>query len=449
MGDFQQGFTRRGWLKTLGAAGATLAAGQILGKPDAAAQEPSGQQPAPEFTGPRRKSVLDFAGTIRDVPSEGAPDSSDRPAGATGNSAPIFSFDLHAQRAFFVRWHLQTIPNAVDLKEWRLHVEGNVERPLTLSFPELTTRFKSVSVAAVNQCSGNSRSRLQPRVAGGQWGNGAMGNAAWTGVKLREILDAAGVKRGSVQVQFEGLDRGLGPKGFGSNRFMKSLDLTNPVIDECLVAYAMNGEPLPMLNGFPARLIVPGYFATYWLKSLSSIRVLDTPDDNFWMKAAYRIPDTPRGTTTPDEMKSGKVATVPIARMPVRSFLISPDGSSEDSRRFSAASAGHRFQRLWRHKKSGNLHRQWSELERRPLGTDCGRIFLPDLVARLDSQGRRTVSVGGSRDGREGKCPARRRGLESRAGTCGTRSNARKSWLETRADRSQACAHANGISWWL
>jgi hypothetical protein len=110
---------------------------------------------------------------------------------------------------------------------------------------------------------------------------------------------------------------------------MKSLDLTNPVIDECLVAYAMNGEPLPMLNGFPARLIVPGYFATYHVKSLSWIRVLDAPDDNFWMKAAYRIPDTPRGTTTPEEVKSGNVATIPIAKMPVRSFLISPDGSTK------------------------------------------------------------------------------------------------------------------------
>jgi sulfite oxidase len=132
-----------------------------------------------------------------------------------------------------------------------------------------------------------------------------------------------------VQVQFEGLDKGLGPKGLGSNRFMKSLDLTNPVLDMCVVALAMNDEPLPMLNGFPARLVVPGYFATYWLKSISFIRVLDAPDDNFWMKAGYRIPDTPRGNTTPEDMKTGNVKTVPIAQMPVRSFLISPDGSAK------------------------------------------------------------------------------------------------------------------------
>ena len=231
--------------------------------------------------------------------------------------------------SFYVRWHLETLPNSVDLKEWRLRIEGNVGNPLTLSLPELINRFKPISVAAVNQCSGNSRSRLQPRVPGGQWGNGAMGNALWTGVKLREILDMAELKSGSLRVQFEGLDRGKGPEGYGSNRFMKSLDLTDPVIEECIVAYSMNGEPLPMLNGFPVRLAAPGYFATYWVKSLSWIRVLDKPDDNFWMKTAYRIPDTPDGSTTPDDVKAGKVKTIPITKMPVRSFLISPDGSTK------------------------------------------------------------------------------------------------------------------------
>src|SRR6202140_2654334 len=199
--------------------------------PQGADQQPSGQQPAPEFTGPGANpywgSPGQFATYLQKAPLILL---TDRPVQLETPRAYFLS-TFTPNDAFFVRWHLQTIPNAVDLKEWRLHVEGNVERPLTLSFPELTTRFKSVSIAAVNQCSGNSRSRLQPRVAGGQWGNGAMGNAGWTGGKLREILDAAGVKSGSVQVQFEGLDRGLGPKGYGSNRFMKSLDLTSPVID--------------------------------------------------------------------------------------------------------------------------------------------------------------------------------------------------------------------------
>jgi len=277
-----------------------------------------------------------------------------------------------SNEAFFVRWHLPNIPNAVDLKTWRLRVEGNVQKPLALSFPDLTTRFRSAAIAAVNQCSGNSRSRLQPRVAGGQWGNGAMGNAVWTGVKLREILDAAGVKTGSVQVQFEGLERGLGPKGLGSNLFQKSLDLSNPVIDECIVAYSMNNEPLPMLNGFPARLVVPGYFATYWMKSLSAIRVLTAPDDNFWMKAAYRIPDTPRGATTPEDMKSGKVSTIPIARMPVRSFLISPDGSTKIPASFPVRLRGIAFSGyagIKRVEVSTDGGAKWTEA---PLGVDAG-----------------------------------------------------------------------------
>jgi DMSO/TMAO reductase YedYZ molybdopterin-dependent catalytic subunit len=324
--DCPQRISRRHWLKTLGAASASFAAAGILGGSRAEGQGTPAQESVPEFTGPGANPYWSSIGPWATYPQK-APLIllTDRPV-QLETPRHYFLSAFTPNEAFFVRWHLQTIPNAVDLKEWRLHVEGNVERPLALSFPELTSRFKIASVPAVSQCSGNSRSRLQPRVAGGQWGNGAMGNARWTGVSLREILDAAGVKTGSVQVQFEGLDKGLGPKGYGSNRFMKSLDLTNPVLDECLVAIAMNDEPLPMLNGFPARLIVPGYFATYWLKSLSWIRVLDAPDDNYWMKTAYRIPDTPRGSTTPEEMKSGKVATVPIAQMPVRSFLISPDG---------------------------------------------------------------------------------------------------------------------------
>ena len=194
---------------------------------------------------------------------------------------------------------------------------------------DLLTRFKPVSVAAVNQCSGNSRSALEPRVPGGQWGNGAMGNAKWTGVPLRELLDAAKIMRDAMAVQFQGLDQGKGPEGHGSRQFLKSLDLKDSVIDDCIVAYAMNDEPLPMLNGFPVRLVVPGYFATYWMKSLSWIRVLNVSDDNFWMKTGYRVPDTPNGSTTPEEFKTGKIKTVPISRMPARSFIIAPDGDTK------------------------------------------------------------------------------------------------------------------------
>jgi len=244
---------------------------------------------------------------------------------------PYFLTPFTSNAAFYVRYHLELIPNAVDLSAWRLSLEGNVERPLQLSFDELVKNFKAVSVAAVNQCSGNSRSRFQPRVSGAQWGNGAMGNAVWTGVRLRELLGAAGIKPGTVQLQFQGIDRGPGPAGKGADAVMKSLDATDPALDDALVAYLMNDEPLPMLNGFPVRLVVPGKFGVYWIKHLTWIRAITSEDKNYWMATAYRIPDTPRGNTTPADAASGTVKTVPIGhvRMPVRSFIVVPDGNSK------------------------------------------------------------------------------------------------------------------------
>ena len=321
------GVSRRSLFRMMAQGAAALALGSFADVKAGARQEPL--KPLPEFTGPGPNPYWNSIGPVATYPQKlPLVLLTDRPV-QLETPRNFFLIPFTPNAAFYVRWHLDEIPTAVDLHEWRLRVEGNVAKPLTLSLSELMTRFAPVSVAAVNQCSGNSRSRLQPRVPGGQWGNGAMGNALWTGVKLRDLLDSAGVKKNSVQVQFEGLDRGKGPEGFGSHEFLKSLDLGNPVVEECVLAYAMNNEPLPMLNGFPLRLVVPGYFATYWLKALSTIRVLDKPDENFWMKTGYRIPDTPRGSTTPEEMKTGKVKTVPIGKMPVRSFIITPDGASK------------------------------------------------------------------------------------------------------------------------
>ena len=329
MNFVERRLSRRALFKTVGMAAGGIAVGRWLGPNAAAAQELVPAKAMETFTGPGANphwsSVGPYVTEPQKVPLILL---TDRPV-QLETPRHYFRTTFTPNDAFYVRWHLDGIPNAVDLKDWKLQIEGNVIKPLALSLPDLMRKFKPVSVAAVNQCSGNSRSRLQPRVPGGQWGNGAMGNAMWTGVRLRELLDAAGVKTASLQVQFQGLEAGQGPKGFGSNFFLKSLDLANPVVDECVVAYLMNGEPLPMLNGFPVRLVVPGYFATYWTKCLTWIRVLDAPDENFWMKTGYRVPDTPRGNTTPEEMKGGKVKTVPIERLPVRSFLISPDGASK------------------------------------------------------------------------------------------------------------------------
>lgn len=216
---------------------------------------------------------------------------------------------------FFVRWHLAEIPTNIDAETFRLNVHGHVDKPLTLSLKELMSEFETVEIAAVNQCSGNSRGLFQPRVAGGQWANGAMGCAKWTGVRLKDILAKAGVSAGAAQVRFKGLDRGTLP---ATPEFLKSLDVDHAQDGEVMVAWGMNGEQLPLLNGFPLRLIVPGWYSTYWVKMLDDIEVLDAADSNFWMAKAYLIPDTPHASVMPGQ-KGFK--SVPINRMVPRSFI--------------------------------------------------------------------------------------------------------------------------------
>ncbi len=225
--------------------------------------------------------------------------------------------------AVFVRWHISQIPTSVDLNEWRLKVGGNTEKEIELSMDDLRTKFEKMTYTAVIQCSGNSRSLFDPRVAGGQWKNGAMANVTWSGARLKDILDSAGIKTDSVEVSFDGLD---GPPLPSVPDFVKSLPLEKALEEDIIVAYEMNGKALPMLNGFPVRLIVPGWFATYWVKSLSTITVLPKQFEGFWMKSAYRIPDDPCACVPPG---SAPAKTIPINRLDTRSFIVEPsEGSS-------------------------------------------------------------------------------------------------------------------------
>ncbi len=230
-----------------------------------------------------------------------------------------FCEDLTPNDAFFVRWHNEGIPTSVDLRTFRLSVGGHVERPLDLSVDALKKDFEPMSFVAVAQCSGNSRSFFEPRVPGGQWRNGAMGNAKWTGVRLRDLLDKAGVKAGAVDVSFAGLDE---PPYPGPAKFEKSVTVDRARDGEVMVAYAMNDAPLPMLNGFPLRLVVPGWFATYWVKSLSRINVLPTKFEGFWMAKAYRIPKNETGNESPQSLAT---ETVPINEHTVRSLFVVPE----------------------------------------------------------------------------------------------------------------------------
>lgn len=223
---------------------------------------------------------------------------------------------------FYVRWHWAVIPTSVDAGAFRLSVRGHVNQTLSLSIGDLL-KLPRVELAAVNQCSGNSRGFFLPRVPGAQWAHGAMGNARWTGVLLKDVLDRAGVKPGAVQVRFNGLDEPVVPE---APDFRKSLDIDHARDGEVMIAFAMNGEQLPLLNGFPLRLIVPGWYSTYWVKMLSDIEVLDRQDDNYWMATAYTVPDTPHANIKPGQTG---VKMVPISRMVPRSFFTNiADGTS-------------------------------------------------------------------------------------------------------------------------
>ncbi|MGD1326947.1 molybdopterin-dependent oxidoreductase [Pandoraea pnomenusa] len=220
--------------------------------------------------------------------------------------------------AFFVRYHLAGIPTDIDPAKHRIRVGGSVSKPLDISLASLKKDFgPPVEIVAVHQCSGNSRGFFEPRVAGGQIANGAMGNARWRGIPLKRILERAGVSPNAKQVTFEGLDRPIVP---ATPEFVKALDLDHAMDGEVMVAFAMNGKDLPMLNGFPVRLVVPGYYGTYWVKHLADINVIDKVFDGFWMATAYRIPDNDCNCVEPGKAPE---KTKPIGRFTVRSFITS------------------------------------------------------------------------------------------------------------------------------
>lgn len=219
--------------------------------------------------------------------------------------------------AFFVRYHHAGIPTSIDAATHVIKIGGNAAgKPLELTVEQLKKQFKPVEIVAVNQCSGNSRAFFAPRVTGGQLGNGAMGNARWVGARLRDVLALAEVKDSARQVTFDGLDNAL----FGGGDFVKALDLNQAMDPDVLIAYQMNGADIPMLNGYPVKLIVPGYYGTYWVKHLSQINVIDNTFEGFWMRPGYRVPDNDCACVEPG---TAPAATRPIGRFTVRSFVTS------------------------------------------------------------------------------------------------------------------------------
>lgn len=285
-----------------------------------------------------------------------------------------------ANDAFFVRYHLGVIPE-VNPTTWRLQVGGaSAERSLSLSMRDLHRDFERVSVPAVCQCSGNRRGLFAPRVPGVQWANGAMGNAVWTGVRLRDVLRKAGIRPDAIEVVFDGADAPVLPS---TPDFQKSLPVERALDENTLIAFEMNGRPLPHWNGAPARLVVPGWTATYWLKHLTDIRIEPKPFDGFWMKSAYRIPTGAfpgarfAGQETPE--------TTPITQILVNCLITSHSGTQRLVRGRSAELSGKAWDGgsgIGGVEVSQDGGRTWQEAA---LGNDLGRFAWREFRWRLDT----------------------------------------------------------------
>jgi len=232
-----------------------------------------------------------------------------------------FSSPITANDAFFVRYHLADIPERIELSSWRLRVGGDgAANPFELTMDDLQSGFDHLEITAVCQCSGNRRGLSEPHVPGVQWGLGAMGNAVWTGVRFRDVLAKAGLRKETVEVVLNGAD---GPVIDKTPDFIKSIPIWKALDENTIVAFRMNGQQLPHFNGFPARLVVPGWTATYWMKHLVSIEAATKPFDGFWMKSAYRIPNG-KFPVIERFLSQENEASTPITEMVVNSLTTSP-----------------------------------------------------------------------------------------------------------------------------
>jgi len=188
--------------------------------------------------------------------------------------------------AFFVRYHLSVIPE-VNASTWKMSIGGEgANGQAEINLADLRA-MSAVEVVAVNQCSGNRRGLFEPHVPGVEWGYGAMGCARWKGVRLKDVLDKVGLKKEAIEIVFDGADSAPIEK---TPDFIKSIPVWRAMDESTIIAYEMNGAPLPHFHGAPARLVVPGWTGTYWMKHVTSIKAVAKPESGFWMNPAYRLP---------------------------------------------------------------------------------------------------------------------------------------------------------------
>ncbi|MBA8733396.1 molybdopterin-dependent oxidoreductase [Chromobacterium violaceum] len=294
---------------------------------------------------------------------------------------PFSQFDrglITPNEAVFVRYHLAGHPLDIDPAAHTLTIDGKVRRPLTLTLSELQ-RFPRFKQTVVMQCAGNGRGLFQPRVQGAQLGNGSMACVEMAGARLADVLAAAGVMDGARQIACRGTDQ---PALEATPAFVRSLDLADALRPEAMIAWEMNGQPLPVLNGYPIRLVIPGFYAACWIKHLSHIEVLDHMFDGWFASQAYTVPDTPDNGVPPGTKPD---RTARLTRMKVRSFITHPAHgdaiAAPDGRlalRGIAFDGGSGIRRVEVSADGGD---SWRQAE---LGPDIGRFAFRPWTLTLD-----------------------------------------------------------------
>jgi DMSO/TMAO reductase YedYZ molybdopterin-dependent catalytic subunit len=234
----------------------------------------------------------------------------EKPLNAETNPEHLRSW-ITPNKVFFDRNQGQIPKRRVSLEKWRLEIDGEVCSPLVLSFDQLLRMPKDL-VSNTLECSGNSRSLLKQKASGNPWTLGGVGNAVWGGVRLKDLLATAGPKPTARHVAFEGLDKPLGSSGI---RFIRSIPL-DKAVSSTLLAYEMNGEPLPLKHGYPLRALALGWTGANCVKWLHRIRLLSEPFEGFFMDRVYRVfqkGQDPKTGEVVREMKLKSIITQPLS----------------------------------------------------------------------------------------------------------------------------------------
>ena len=373
--------TRRSLLQAAGA-GVALG-GSALARPDLFAAKAAGAALSPGVP-----AGLDSAAVMEALPGK-------KPLIKLSYRPPNYETPLDYFRTpitpndeFFVRYHLSDIP-MVDAGTYKITVDGDGANGQTDITLDDLKKMPAAEVVAVNQCSGNRRGLSNPHVAGVEWGYGAMGCARWKGARLKDVVNIVGLKPEAIEIAFNGAEV---PAYDKTPDFIKSLPVWKAMDDATLIAYEMNGEPLPHFNGFPARLVVPGWTGTYWMKHLISITALTKPQGGFWMNPAYRIP-LGMFPVVARFTSQENAATTPITEIVVNSLITSHvDGATVTPGEVTVSGlawdGGYGMRAV---EVSTDGGKTWAEAT---LGEDLGRYaFRPWRFALAAKRGKNTVMV--------------------------------------------------------